>query len=71
MPRLKKKDYFNELYFVKLNYQLPEGYWKMGHIEEVMIPAKHGRNEKNNHDQAVKIAKERYPGCEIISITYA
>lgn len=43
----------------------------MGHIEEVMIPAKHGRNEKNNHDQAVKIAKERYPGCEIISVTYA
>ena len=55
MPRLKK----NELYFVKLNYQLPEGYWKMSHVE------------KNNHDQAVKIAKERYPGCEIISVTYA
>ena len=71
MPRLKKNELYNELYFVKLNYQLPEGYWKMSHVEEVMIPAKHGRNEKNNHDQAVKIAKERYPGCEIISVTYA
>lgn len=60
----------SESYQVKLNYQKPNGFWLMGHIFEIMVPIKPGMKEKQNHGEAERIAKKRYPGCEIVSATY-
>lgn len=59
-----------EQYFVKLNYQKPDGYWVFGKIIEISVEVVHGVNEKNNHDEAIRVAKLEYPGCEIVSVSY-
>jgi len=63
-------DVFSEEYEVSLDYKKPDGYWVCSHKETVSVPVRHGVNEKNNHSEAEAIAKERYPGCKINSVTY-
>ena len=62
--------YFMEQYDVKLNYQKDDGYWVIGHIENIFIKVKHGVNEKNNHDEAKRIALHKFPKSKIVSVTY-
>lgn len=62
--------YFHEQYEVNLDYLKPDGYWAMSHIETVFVPVKHGVNEKNNHDKAEQIARQKYPNCRINCVTY-
>jgi hypothetical protein len=62
---------FKESYQVKLNFKMPDGYWKIGHIIEVQVSVEHGVKEQQNHAEAERIAKARYPGCEIVSVIYA
>lgn len=40
------RDYFEEEYLVKINYQMQDGYWKVGHIETVSVPIKLGQKRK-------------------------
>lgn len=61
----------NEEYLVKINYQMQDGYWKVGHEEIVSVPIKDWAKEKDNHGEAEKLMKEKYPGCKIVSVTYA
>jgi len=61
---------FEEAYAVKLNYQKPDGYWVVGHIEDVLVEVKHGKNEKDNHAEAEKLAMEKFPKAEIVSVSY-
>lgn len=37
---------FGEQYWVKFNYQKPDGYWKYGEMANVVVPVSHGVNEK-------------------------
>lgn len=60
----------SEQYIVKLNYQKPDGYWVVGHEEEVSVLVNHKMQEKNNHDAAEVLAKLKFPGCHIVSISY-
>ena len=53
------RDCFEEEYLVKINYQKPDGYWKVGHIESVCVKVKHGVNERANHEEAAKLMKEK------------
>lgn len=66
----KNKDTFGEQYEVSLDYKKPDGYWVMSHKEFVVVPVRHGVNEKCNHDKAKEIAKQRFPGCRINCVTY-
>lgn len=61
---------FGELYWVKLNYQKPDGLWVFGHTEEVVVRVRHGIKEKDNHREAERIAKSRFPRCEIKAVIY-
>jgi hypothetical protein len=56
-----------EAYLVKLNYLTPVGYWVCSHEEEFYPMVS---KPKGNHEKAEKLAKEKYPGCEIITVTY-
>ena len=61
---------FKESYVVKLNYQKPDGYWVVGHIEEVFVDVEHGVNEKNNHAKAEKMALKKFENAKIVSVSY-
>jgi len=61
---------FKEIYKVKLNYQKHDGYWVVGHIEDVFVEVTHGKNEKNNHKKAEKLALEKFPNAKIVSVSY-
>lgn len=63
-------DMFNEQYEVNFDYQKPDGYWICSHKEHVSVPVRHGANEKNNHNAAKNIIKQRYQKCRINSVTY-
>jgi hypothetical protein len=67
---MSKTKTFQELYIVKLNYQKPDGYWVVGHKEEVLVPVVHGVNEKANHGNAAALARKTFPGCVIVSVDY-
>jgi hypothetical protein len=66
---MKIQKTFPETYRVKLNYQKPDGYWRVGHIERVTIQVPHGINEKNNFVEAEVMVKALYPGCHIVNVT--
>ena len=61
---------FLEHYLVKLNYQKPDGYWVVGHEEEVLVPVNHKMVEKGNHNWAAEMAKQKFPGCQIVRVSY-
>lgn len=61
---------FLEEYSVKLNYLMGSGYWKIGHIEKVMVPVSDPSKEKDNHGSAEALAKLKFPNCVIVSVTY-
>ncbi len=61
---------FSEQYEVCLDYKKPDGYWVCNHKEQVGIQTKHGENEKCQHDKAMAMALEKFPGCRINSVTY-
>lgn len=61
---------FQEQYEVSLDYQKEDGYWVHSHKEHVEVPVERGVNEKNNHEAAAEIARQRYPGCRINCVTY-
>jgi hypothetical protein len=71
MPKLKKT-IFNDQYEVSLDYKKPDGYWVISHKEHVSIPlvGRLAANEKGNHPEAARIAKLRFPGCRINSVSY-
>jgi hypothetical protein len=56
-----------EAYLVKLDYRKPDGYWVCSHEEEFYPVVS---KPKCNHEKAEKLAKEKYPGCKIITVTY-
>lgn len=70
MKKRKIKNTFKEWYWVKLNYKKPDGYWVVGHVEEVFVEVEHGVNEKANHKKAKEIAEKRFPGCKIVTVIY-
>jgi hypothetical protein len=59
-----------EFYDVKLNYLQPDYFWNMGHVETVELPIPSPAVEKDQHDQAAAVARKRFPGCDIVSVTY-
>lgn len=61
---------FTEEYIVTVDYQQPDGYWRMSHRESVYISVRHGHNEKNNHEAAMAQARLRFPGCRIRGAMY-
>ena len=61
---------FKEAYAVKLNYQKPDGYWVVGHIEDVFVEVEHGVDEKKNHTKAERLALKKFPKAKIVSVSY-
>lgn len=61
---------FQEAYAVKMNYQKPDGYWVVGHVEDVFVEVEHGKNEKNNHSKAEALARKKFPNAKIVSVSY-
>lgn len=61
---------FKEGYSVKYDYRKPDGYWRIGAIEDVFVKVVHGVNEKNNHDKADKVILEKHPKVVIHKISY-
>jgi hypothetical protein len=58
-----------EQYAVKLNYKKPDGYWKIG--EEIFVDVETDVDHKKaNHFAAEAKAKEIFPNCEIVRVTY-
>lgn len=68
--RNRKNDTFQEEYIVILDYQKPDGFWVWGHREEVFVTVRHGIKEKNNHAEAEKIAKNKFPSGVIKNVIY-
>ena len=70
--RKKKNEFFLEQYEVNLDYKKADGYWVHSYCEEIMVPIKHGKNEKCNHDIAAQMAKKLYNKTEhrINCVTY-
>jgi hypothetical protein len=69
----KKKEpseWFMEEYIVNFDYLKPDGFWVCSHEEEVVVPVRHGVNEKNSHERAASRIKSAYPNCRINSVTY-
>jgi hypothetical protein len=55
------KDYFKETYLVRYDlYHKDIGYWIRNAEELVNVVVKHGVNEKNNHEKAGDILKEKF-----------
>jgi len=68
--KAKDNDTFGEAYEVSLDYQKPDGYWVCSHKELILVPVKHGVNEKCNHGKAAEMAEKLYPKCKINGVTY-
>lgn len=64
----KKSEYFNEAYRVKFKYQ--SGNLMVDQSKVVLVPVKHGVNEKNNHAEAERLLKEKIPFCTVVSVDY-
>lgn len=58
-----------EQYLVKFNYKKPDGFWIIGHEEEVDIEYNR-KNEKCNHEKAREIIHRKYHGCSVVSVNY-
>lgn len=69
-PGLDLGTHFLEDYRVKINRRKPDGYWVIGEVVTVKVPLRWGEPEKVNHDRAEALARKRYPGCEIVRVTY-
>lgn len=62
----QKLDVFYDLYQGKFNYfDASKGVWVFGRIEEVSTP-----EGKDKHDLAAKTITDKYPQCEIVSVSY-
>jgi len=66
--RKKTSEYFNEAYQVKFKYQ--SGNLTVDQSKVVLVPVKHGVNEKNNHAEAERLLKEKIPFCTVTSVDY-
>ncbi len=67
---VKVKKTFYEQYLVKINFQREDSLWEWGKEVNILVPIKHGVNEKNNHKRAENKVREKYPNCEIVSVSY-
>lgn len=63
-------EFFKEQYEVSVDYRDENGYWVHNDIILVDVKVRHGVGEKNNHDQARKMAELLRPGCRINKVTY-
>ena len=66
-----KSKTWGDQYEVSLNYKKPDGYWVNSHIELVCVPLPWEARGGNKHDEAERIAKKKFPGCKINSVTAA
>ena len=69
--KTKSSDIFMEQYEASIDIQRNDGTWIHNHKVDVSIPIKHGKNEKGNHDLAIREVKRLFPGCRVNGITYA
>ena len=66
-----KNKTWGDQYEVNLDYRKPDGYWVHSHIELVRVPLPWEAIGKNKHAEAERLAKQKFPGCKINSVTCA
>ena len=67
----KAKDLDHAQYIVVLDYQKPDGYWLVGHREEVEVPYDpKTENEKDLHERASNIVMEKYSNAKVFKVIY-
>lgn len=63
---------FPDTYLIVYKAQRPDGYWntRMETMVHVPLVGAAADNEKNNHDLAEKLFKEKFPNAIVLSVTY-